>query len=98
MRGDYLFYEEKIETTLEEKQAKAARRFVHDPFTPNFCSHPRILALAKLLTAPKYFPLRPRERTAHPKSMVSLNRHTLLHFTFRGLHALEDGTLSRIFQ
>lgn len=28
MRGDYLFYEEKIETTHEEKQAKAARRFV----------------------------------------------------------------------
>ncbi|KAK7050528.1 Gti1/Pac2 family-domain-containing protein [Favolaschia claudopus] len=26
MRGDYLFYEEKIETTPEEKQAKAARR------------------------------------------------------------------------
>ncbi|KAJ7726528.1 Gti1/Pac2 family-domain-containing protein [Mycena metata] len=26
MRGDYLFYEEKIETTQEEKQAKAARR------------------------------------------------------------------------
>ncbi|KAJ6565728.1 Gti1/Pac2 family-domain-containing protein [Mycena sp. CBHHK59/15] len=26
MRGDYLFYEEKIETTHEEKQAKAARR------------------------------------------------------------------------
>ena len=27
MRGDYLFYEEKIETTPEEKEAKAARRF-----------------------------------------------------------------------
>jgi len=26
MRGDYLFYEEKVETTHEEKQAKAARR------------------------------------------------------------------------
>ncbi|KAF7312978.1 hypothetical protein MKEN_00982500 [Mycena kentingensis (nom. inval.)] len=26
MRGDYLFYEEKIDTTYEEKQAKAARR------------------------------------------------------------------------
>ncbi|KAJ7051730.1 Gti1/Pac2 family-domain-containing protein [Mycena amicta] len=26
MRGDYLFYEEKVETTSEEKQAKAARR------------------------------------------------------------------------
>ncbi|KAF5368283.1 hypothetical protein D9757_010516 [Collybiopsis confluens] len=26
MRGDYLFYEEKVETTLEEKEAKAARR------------------------------------------------------------------------
>jgi len=26
MRGEYLFYEEKIETTPEEKQAKAARR------------------------------------------------------------------------
>lgn len=28
MRGDYLYYEEKIETTQEEKDAKAARRFV----------------------------------------------------------------------
>jgi hypothetical protein len=27
MRGDYLFYEEKIETTQEEKDAKAARRY-----------------------------------------------------------------------
>ncbi|KAE9407479.1 hypothetical protein BT96DRAFT_748918, partial [Gymnopus androsaceus JB14] len=26
MRGDYLFYEEKVETTPEEKEAKAARR------------------------------------------------------------------------
>lgn len=26
MRGDYLFYEEKIETTQEERDAKAARR------------------------------------------------------------------------
>ena len=28
MKGEYLFYEEKVETTEEEKQAKAARRFV----------------------------------------------------------------------
>ena len=28
MRGDYLFYEEKIETTQEERDAKAARRRV----------------------------------------------------------------------
>ncbi|KAF8634730.1 hypothetical protein AX15_000744 [Amanita polypyramis BW_CC] len=28
MRGDYLFYEEKIETTQEERDAKAARRYV----------------------------------------------------------------------
>lgn len=28
MRGDYLFYEEKVETTQEEKDAKAARRSV----------------------------------------------------------------------
>ena len=26
MRGDYLFYEEKIETTQDERDAKAARR------------------------------------------------------------------------
>ena len=26
MRGDFLFYEEKIETTQEEREAKAARR------------------------------------------------------------------------
>ncbi|KAI0351153.1 hypothetical protein OH77DRAFT_974740 [Trametes cingulata] len=34
MRGDYLFYEEKIETTPEEKEAKAARRARRtlDPF------------------------------------------------------------------
>ena len=28
MRGDYLFYEEKVETTQEERDAKAARRLV----------------------------------------------------------------------
>jgi len=28
MRGDYLFYEEKVETTQDEKDAKAARRYV----------------------------------------------------------------------
>ena len=28
MKGEYLFYEEKVETTEEEKQAKAARRHV----------------------------------------------------------------------
>ncbi|KAI0798253.1 Gti1/Pac2 family-domain-containing protein [Abortiporus biennis] len=35
MRGDYLFYEEKIETTPEEKEAKAARRARRtlDPFS-----------------------------------------------------------------
>ncbi|TFY64261.1 hypothetical protein EVJ58_g2744 [Rhodofomes roseus] len=35
MRGDYLFYEEKIETTPEEKAAKAARRARRtlDPFS-----------------------------------------------------------------
>lgn len=30
MKGEYLFYEEKVETTEEEKQAKAARRSVLD--------------------------------------------------------------------
>jgi hypothetical protein len=29
MRGDYLFYEEKIEITQAEKDEKAARRFVN---------------------------------------------------------------------
>lgn len=29
MRGDYLFYEEKIETTQEEKDAKAALRYLY---------------------------------------------------------------------
>lgn len=28
MKGEYLFYEEKVDTTEEEKQAKAARRRV----------------------------------------------------------------------
>ena len=29
MRGDYLYYEEKIEVTPEEKDAKAARRYAY---------------------------------------------------------------------
>jgi hypothetical protein len=29
MRGDYLFYEEKLEATQEERDLKAARRYVH---------------------------------------------------------------------
>lgn len=36
MKGEFLFYEEKIETTEEEKQAKAARRFV---FTVSLPTH-----------------------------------------------------------
>lgn len=28
MRGDYLFYEEKVATTQDEKDAKAARRYI----------------------------------------------------------------------
>lgn len=28
MRGDYLFYEEKLEATQEERDIKAARRYV----------------------------------------------------------------------
>jgi Gti1/Pac2 family transcription factor len=29
MRGDYLFYEEKLEATQEERDLKAARRYEH---------------------------------------------------------------------
>ena len=29
MRGDYLFYEEKLEATQEERDLKAARRYVY---------------------------------------------------------------------
>jgi len=33
MRGDYLFYEEKVETTKEERDVKAARRSI-SPLDP----------------------------------------------------------------
>lgn len=34
MKGEYLFYEEKVETTEEEKQAKAARRYINSLVIP----------------------------------------------------------------
>ena len=36
MRGDFLFYEEKIETTQEEREAKAARRLKLLFYFPRF--------------------------------------------------------------
>jgi hypothetical protein len=37
MRGDYLFYEEKLEATQEERDLKAARRYVLSSlFLPSF--------------------------------------------------------------
>ena len=43
MRGDYLYYEEKIEITPEEKDAKAARRYANSPLVSRFTLHLAII-------------------------------------------------------
>ena len=85
MRGDYLFYEEKIETTPEEKEAKAARR----------CAS--WLQPAWVLTADKYArarrtldpfaappaPMRRQDRPSKPDGLTKQTYSTHVH-TRRG--------------
>jgi len=84
MRGDFLWYEEQIEMSQEERDAKAARR----------CVGPRrrysgVLMLdstgqGKLLTL-QSLPLSD-DRTARPKQGVSSNKHTAPLFdTYQGV-------------
>ena len=91
MRGDYLFYEEKIEMTQEERDAKAARRFV-------FWSHWRInaehLNLAEheeLLILTLFFHCQQGGKTDLRNLMGSLNKRTPWRSTFRGQVRAENG-------
>ncbi|CAL1697529.1 unnamed protein product [Somion occarium] len=65
MRGDYLFYEEKIETTPEEKEAKAARRArkTLDPF------------------AYQPAPTRRQDRPSKPDGLTKQTYSTHVHFS-----------------
>ncbi|OBZ74273.1 cAMP-independent regulatory protein pac2 [Grifola frondosa] len=63
MRGDYLFYEEKIETTPEEKEAKAARR-AHKTLDP-FAQQPA--------------PTRRQDRPSKPDGLTKQTYSTHVH-------------------
>ncbi|KAF8805002.1 hypothetical protein BYT27DRAFT_7169748 [Phlegmacium glaucopus] len=54
MKGDFLFYEEKIETTQEEREAKAARR-AHKASDPNAIIQP---------------PMRRKDRPSKPNGLI----------------------------
>ena len=75
MRGDYLFYEEKIETTPEEKEAKAARRCVFPPFTLGFSRLTSTVGLDGRLTRSQRLPLPFEDKTGHLSQTVSRSRH-----------------------
>lgn len=93
MRGDFLWYEEQIEMSQDERDAKAARR----------CASHRCCYLGSLtqeLTEPgKHSTLRSLllsdDRTVRPKQGVSSNKPTVPSF---GTHqGAENGTLLHIF-
>lgn len=63
MRGDYLFYEEKIETTQEERDAKAARR-ARRASDPNAIVPP---------------PIRRKDRPAKPNGLTKQTYSVTVH-------------------
>lgn len=77
MRGDFLFYEEKIETTIEEKEAKAARRYVVMDviFGCDCASHSLLDSGPGGPWIPSLFnQLPPEDKTDPPSQMVSQSR------------------------
>ncbi|KAF5362648.1 hypothetical protein D9758_009616 [Tetrapyrgos nigripes] len=64
MRGDYLFYEEKVETTQEEREAKAARR-ARRASDPN------------AIIAP---PTRRKDRPSKPDGLTKQTYSVIVHF------------------
>ena len=85
MRGDYLFYEEKIETTPEEKEAKAARRCAathmsHAVLTPD--KYIRARRTLDPFAAPPA-PIRRQDRPSKPDGLTKQTYSTHVH-TRRG--------------
>ncbi|THU90559.1 hypothetical protein K435DRAFT_728254 [Dendrothele bispora CBS 962.96] len=64
MRGDYLFYEEKVETTQEEREAKAARR-ARRASDPNAVVPP---------------PTRRKDRPSKPDGLTKQTYSAIVHF------------------
>jgi len=63
MRGDFLFYEEKIETTQDEREAKAARR-AHKASDPNAFVQP---------------PMRRKDRPSKPNGLIKQTYSVSVH-------------------
>ncbi|KAJ3735590.1 Gti1/Pac2 family-domain-containing protein [Lentinula guzmanii] len=83
MRGDYLFYEEKVETTAAEKEAKAARRY-----GPNLLRFGRLInGLFSMLSARRASdpaaiippPLRRKDRPTKPDGLTKQTYSALVH-------------------
>jgi hypothetical protein len=68
MRGDYLFYEEKIETTQEEREAKAARR-ARRASDPNAVIPP---------------PIRRKDRPSKPNGLTKQTYSAIVNFSDTG--------------
>jgi hypothetical protein len=75
MRGDYLFYEEKIETTHEEKQAKAARRYVVSHSWAHFLFTSACISASKASDLPVPLPAPPK-RKDRPSKIDGLTKQT----------------------
>lgn len=93
MRGDYLFYEEKIETTPEEKEAKAARRYV--AASPWKCTFSRLTCVAARggRSTPSRRPPLPFAARTDPRSpTVSRSRRTRRTYTHGAESRRASGT------
>ena len=93
MRGDFLWYEEQIEMSQEERDAKAARRCANyrccysGLLTLEFAGRGKLSTLQSLLLSD--------DRTVQPKQGVSSNKPTAPSFdTYQGV---ASGTLLHIF-
>ena len=93
MRGDFLWYEEQIEMSQEERDAKAARRCAShrrrysDLLMQEFAEQGRLSTLQSLLLSD--------DRTVQQKQGVSSNKPTAPSFdTYQGV---ANGTLLHIF-
>jgi hypothetical protein len=89
MRGDFLWYEEQIEMSQEERDAKAARRCASHRRRDSDLLMQEFTGLGKLSTLQSL--LLSDGRTVRPKQGVSSNKPTAPSFdTYQGV---ENGTL-----
>lgn len=82
MRGDYLFYEEKMETTQEEKDAKAALRYQYLSSTIQHYTYWRSTEPGGRLIHSQFHPQPIGEEIVRTVQTGSRNRHIQRLYTF----------------